>query len=355
MNLSKSISILAVSLLLAPTILAATQDLSIADVLQGSNKIASSIAIKDLSDDYKPVHIAMSNASFYDMMSPTFLLGMGGQAQNPSSRLAGLCWTKGEIVRVQGTEFLVTYRLTDADLFSAINSATVKEQPMAYTATAPAGEAKLSDKELNETLSATLHSSPNQSNQPTTSLRLSLLKVSEIQKFEPDSSMSKDDLVRAFPTTNATGQIAQTDQNARFNAQQSNIKQIGLAAMLYASDYDDVYPYVQSTKAVEVVTRPYYKNSSLWQSLNPNGGRILFNMALAGVSASSIGQPAETVLLYESSAWSDGRRIVVFADGHSKGLDQREWERYQKSLLLKLKKVAKPFSLKYEKQLIQGN
>ncbi|HJP83730.1 MAG TPA: hypothetical protein VJ835_09525, partial [Fimbriimonadaceae bacterium] len=82
-------------------------------------------------------------------------------------------------------------------------------------------------------------------------------------------------------------------------------------------------------------------NREITQSANPNGGRILLNMALAGVSTMSIEQPAETVLFYDEKVWPNGQYLVGFTDGHVKFLDEGEWAIAKNSLMLKLPKVGK--------------
>ncbi len=96
-----------------------------------------------------------------------------------------------------------------------------------------------------------------------------------------------------------------------------NVKQAALTMLMYANDYDDVFPYAQGTKAVQYITFPYLPTASQWKmshpnqpdyqpnswkTLNPRGGQILYSMGISGVIASSLEQPAISVLLYESQS-----------------------------------------------------
>ncbi|MBX3119626.1 MAG: hypothetical protein KF784_11215 [Fimbriimonadaceae bacterium] len=142
-------------------------------------------------------------------------------------------------------------------------------------------------------------------------------------------------------------QSAQADLSGKRTATLSNIKQVGTAMMIYMADYDDVFPYAQSTTAAQYVTNPYMKNTSLWTTLNPNGGRILFNTSLGGVSHVVLEDPSKTVMFYESNAWPDGRRCVCFADTSSRFVDQSGWKELAKTLKLKLKRQGKPLPANY--------
>lgn len=122
----------------------------------------------------------------------------------------------------------------------------------------------------------------------------------------------------------------------------SNAKQIALGIIMLNADSDDIYPYVQGTPQLLKMIEPYTKNTEIFKSLNPAGGTWRFNMSLAGVSETDIAEPANTVLLYESEAWADGKRVVAYADGHAKVVSSDEWQKLLPTLQLKLKRHGKP-------------
>jgi len=122
----------------------------------------------------------------------------------------------------------------------------------------------------------------------------------------------------------------------------ANAKQASVGILLYTMDFDDVFPYPQSTKTLQYVVGPYVKNPSVWLTKNPAGSSFRFNMAIAGVTGPAIPQPAKTLMLYEDKAWSDGTRTVSYADGHAKRIDAATWKREKSTLGLKLRRQAKP-------------
>ncbi|MCH8979801.1 MAG: hypothetical protein IH945_11250 [Armatimonadetes bacterium] len=102
----------------------------------------------------------------------------------------------------------------------------------------------------------------------------------------------------------------------------SNAKQVALAALMYCADWDDRYPLgMSSQREFQRATYPYVMNSAVYRSLNPAGGMIGPNPNLAAVPAEGILDPAATPMVFEPYDWSDGTRIVAFADGHAKKVD----------------------------------
>ena len=129
---------------------------------------------------------------------------------------------------------------------------------------------------------------------------------------------------------------------AKKAAAMSNVKQIATGMMILLSDTEDIFPYAQSTAQMFDLTMPYLKNNELLKSMNPNGGRLLFNMSLAGASATEIEKPFEVPMIWDEKPWPDGKWLVAFADSHAKMLTQEEWDGLAKNLKLKLKKHGKP-------------
>jgi len=100
----------------------------------------------------------------------------------------------------------------------------------------------------------------------------------------------------------------------------SNAKQIALATIMYANDFDNDLPYVQQTASVVEVLMPYTRNKEVFHS-PAKGGRFLFNMNLAGVNMTAVEYPAQTPLWIESLKDTKTRVAVAFVDGHAKLLD----------------------------------
>jgi prepilin-type processing-associated H-X9-DG protein len=194
-------------------------------------------------------------------------------------------------------------------------------------------------------------------------LTLDLIRTDTVISIAPDTTMTPDELRRILTASGAgldmtpirmggSGDDATLSAilfpvfaQARVAAQRtqalSNAKQIALAALMYSNDYDDQFPYVQSTDQFRHLTYPYSKNDSVWKTTNPNGGGFRFAMNLAGVAETSIDNPAEAPLIYEANAWPDGQRVVAFADGHVKRISNAEWSTIESRLTKKYPRKAK--------------
>jgi prepilin-type processing-associated H-X9-DG protein len=146
-------------------------------------------------------------------------------------------------------------------------------------------------------------------------------------------------LALAVGSAFAAGQVLSPDEAAKRTQTLSNVKQVALACIIYANDYDDVLPNGASTAQVQKLTEPYIKNLNLWKTLNPAGGRLLFNTKLSGVNMQSLDSIATTPMLYETKPWSDGRRVVGYADGHVKAEGADRWPAIETMLKKKFPKV----------------
>ncbi len=93
-------------------------------------------------------------------------------------------------------------------------------------------------------------------------------------------------------------------------ATMQNAKQIGLAVMMYAQDYDENFPLPGN--GVQDAVGPYLRNPSVFE--NPGNGSPGFTFSYNGsTSMSAIGKPATTQLGYVSGP---GGRAIIWADGH---------------------------------------
>lgn len=132
----------------------------------------------------------------------------------------------------------------------------------------------------------------------------------------------------------------------------SNAKQIATGMLMYASDYDDIFPYARDSKTAMLVTTPYVRNRDVFKTLNPAGGEFVFNLKLGGVSESSIPQQHQTPMYCESKAWPDGSRVVAFADSYVKSISAQDWPAIVKALAKSFKRTAtKPFPANYAQTL----
>jgi hypothetical protein len=256
--------------------------------------------------------------------------GMGNPKDNPFSlfSLLDVNWTKEEIVKIGNSDFIVTYK---PELGFPKGTGT----PTA----------------------------------PTIAMRLVLIRTDTITSIEPLTDITTSDLEAALssfgikengetvtlnPGSDATAAAmmvpvaAQAHVAAQATANLSNVKQLSLGMLLYQSDWDDKFPYVQDTESLRPILDPYLKNNNLWQVIGNPGSRFLFNMSLSGSTVTELEEPANTPMFYESQPDSSGKRAVGFADGHAKRVEETEWQGMQRYLHLNLKKFGKPLPVKHE-------
>lgn len=311
------------SLALATCLRAPAQDLSVSDVISGT-KLPSELKIADLSNDYKAVRLTLSSGGggmsemlgFFTSMSSM----MGGPNSGSGAELmsmVGAYWTTGKVAVIGQQNYLVAYKL-EANFAGMASAKSV----------------------------------------PTVGLKLNLVRFDLLATIAPEPTFTKERLEKAIAGAKAMEggltsvevedvPVAQTAPPAPADAPMpsassndlNRVKQASLAVIMYASDYDDELPYVQSTGAAVEVTAPYIKNVSGWWT--SDGRRVLFNMALAGVNTNQLEQPSGIVLLHAQPR-ADGSREVAFADGHVKLIGAEEWKKLSKTLNLKLKKSKRP-------------
>lgn len=309
---------------IAPSTAALAQGLTISDVVNG--KYPVKMAVSDMPDTYRAAKI-ISAGPVPDPISalmPMMMLNNGGIGA-PSFELIKILdesWTDGTVVVLDGQRFLVTYRL-DGSIIDILRQNAVHSGAVGGPPPTPISQ----------------------------SLRLLLVKVDGIQSIAPDPDLTKQKLLEFLGPVATPGEhasAAPVGQAASQSATVSNLKQIALGTIMYTADYDDIYPWPQSTKAIKYVTAPYIKNDQIWTTFNPNGGQFLFNMALGGSTDQALDNPGETVLFYEGKAWPNGTRVVAYADGHVKVEGPEQWARVSKTLTAKYPKTAKrPLPLNY--------
>lgn len=121
------------------------------------------------------------------------------------------------------------------------------------------------------------------------------------------------------------GVLVEARKKARETACTSNLKQIALAAMMFAQDYDDKFAFKPAT--FQKALLPYIKNEAVFRcpEHSKNGAvaspSYVMNSHLAGKAVARLKVPARTVLFFEATAGKmdfrhDGRAGVAFADGH---------------------------------------
>ena len=116
-------------------------------------------------------------------------------------------------------------------------------------------------------------------------------------------------------------------RHPRVSSSLSNIKQLGIAMLMYADDYGGWLP--SSSKWTQTIT-PYVRSAKPFRSpIDPTTQPVSYLMVerYSRASLSDIPNRAETPLLYEAeygapADWANGGINVLFADGHAKWMSQ---------------------------------
>lgn len=281
------------------------QTLTMAELLKGE-KIKLTIPLGELPAEYKSVELGQTGqgagGGIFETLMGSLMGAFGpeqGKGETPEAAflaIMNLSFTSGEEITLNDAKFLITYKLS---LDSKMMTSKEPDFNAVYW-------------------------------------KLSLLKTSEIRSITTGKPWSAGDVMKLIED------LKKGSEAAKGTASLSHAKQFGIALTMYLSDHDDLFPYVQSTSSLRGLLMPYAKEASVFESSNPEGGSVLFNMSLAGASATEIENPAATVMLYDSQPWKDGRRIVVFADSSARFVTGEEWNVIKNTLNLKLKKNGQP-------------
>lgn len=99
----------------------------------------------------------------------------------------------------------------------------------------------------------------------------------------------------------------------------NDLKQVGMAVSLYGVDFDDKFPLKMNTvSAVWPALRKYAKVTDLPQSQNQNNPEFNGNSPLAATAMANVAAPPRTYEFFDSAAWPNNRRNVVYVDTHVK-------------------------------------
>jgi len=101
----------------------------------------------------------------------------------------------------------------------------------------------------------------------------------------------------------------------------SNMKQLGMGALMYAQDHGNMYPPAPSWLA-EI--QPYLPSGP---PTCPEGAEYVMNPRLSGQPLAAITDPARTILAYEAQGGQpafvhEGYCNVAFCDGHARAIDE---------------------------------
>lgn len=339
---------LAAALALAPSTIWA-QSVPIQDLVKDSKPLA----LSDLSSDYRAVRLSVegSNDAMTSMFSnPMMLMFMGigmltggggeGAQMFDLFGMMGLYWTKGETIDIGGQPFLKAYQVT-MDMGAMARMSGPGAPTMEGVPARPDGEDEPSDAPPLSGPEASISSA--QQGQPPLPIKLvpTMVRVSSITSISPDTDLTPDEFrarINRLMEMPGSGTISPGTaipmdapstgmaESAGDRAQDmSNLKQVLLATIIYASDYDDVFPKANSTAEVKGLLMPYCKNEEIFQF---SQGMLRFNVRLSGKPMTTVEEPADTPLFWVGKPYSDGRMMVGYTDGHVAMVTMEKWREH---------------------------
>ena len=211
----------------------------------------------------------------------------GEQTQNSAQlQREAAVWTKGETAIIDGATYYVTYAFAAADMLLVTEEGTLPEY-----------------------------------------LSLKLIKIAAISSITPLGDLR--------PVMEQEAPSSEEPAAGGKERSMNNLKQLAVAMMLYASDYDEYTPYVQKTDTMWVVLPPYFKDPAVMKSPRPDSP-YRFNINAGGVNLVDVKAPATTPLFWDPKPWPDGTRLVCFFDGHVESVDEGDWPKVEAALKMKL-------------------
>lgn len=256
------------------------------------------LLMKDLDEKWRRVSITAQGEA-----NPMAMFGLGTV---PSD----VYYTQGKMVKLGDETFIVAYRETAA----LVNFMAMMRGQAATKAPEPVS--------------------------PQTALTLAYLNlrsISSLKNIAPfdlraeiarrNTEVEDARQMMAQMTQNGGQGGAAEDLNSKSN---SNLKQLGLGIMQYTQDHNQTFPPLEDAAAMKKEVMPYVKNEELF--VHP-GSKEAYqpNSSLSGKKLSSLAEPNSRVLAYEASAGTDGRRGVLYADGHVKRESETEWPQIKKA------------------------
>jgi len=286
----KTLVILLFSIATCAPVFAQAPALGLKDILSG-NQYPLSMKLKDLNPSWR----SFTAGGPLELGRLTHLLGsiLGG---------SGLYYTQGEQVTLGSETYLVSYRARgpqiNLGMLAPLGSGTMPVVPKAT---------------------------------PDTSLLLTLLNVrtmGSIQDIRPFDLQTEIDDANG-PTVIETA-LVNARQTALDVASESNLKQLGVAVFIYSQDYDEKFPPATSAAAFKKALLPYIKSEDAF--IQPRTKQpYLPNPWLSSKNATVVANPTEFVLAYEAGPAPDGKRAVVYVDGHVKRIPETEWPQIKKT------------------------
>lgn len=287
---------------------------SLQDALSGKG-LPLQLKLKELNGEWRSLRVFTTAESSSSSASGGLGALFGGLGDASSGTLL---FTHGQTLQIQGKTYLAAYRLP----------------PKSFDMTQMMALAQQENEISPDAVMNMLAPLPT----PDSQLSLTLLdvetfsKIEDIRPFDMAEAISQRLSSPSLATTAAIlfPVFAQARAKARAISSLSNLKQLGLAAMMYSQDYDEVFPPMKDAATLKKVVFPYVKNESVFVQPGTNVP-YRANLYLSRKRLAAIAAPAKMVLFYEAEPASDHTRGVCFADGHAVRVPEADWPRLKKA------------------------
>lgn len=111
-----------------------------------------------------------------------------------------------------------------------------------------------------------------------------------------------------------------------------NIKQVALATLMYASDWDDRFPAAKSRNGVMLAVNPYLKDLKTFKI---EGGELRFDFQLSGTLWEDVKNLKDRPMYWAKTSITPDPYLVAFTDGHCKYIAEDYWKSLAKKYKIK--------------------
>lgn len=258
----------------------APSSITLADALSGKT-YALSMKLKDLDRTWRRMSAGKGGGEAGYMAALSSAL-TGSQS--------GVYYTKGVTVAIAGQSYLIAYKTASKPVNVSILRSSTPPAPTPPT--------------------------------PEDTISLCLLNVASAGNLTD---------IRPFDLKAETAAEEPSEETgAQSGTSTDNLKQIGLSLLMYTQDYDEVLPPMTDAAKVKSVLQPYCRNEKIFS--NPATGKpYVPNAILSGKKLAHIANPATFAAFYEDAADRDGKRGVVYLDGHVARVSEAEWDKVKRA------------------------
>lgn len=288
-----------------------------------SEKSAATVSIMRLLPKNVPLTLQVkyldSSWQFVTLNDATAKMARDGATSKVSSEYAAIDRALGVAPNVYltqwqtatsgGQSFLIAYRVESVLSEDEQNVFSAPTEPPTNFATRPEFLAYLKQNADARTLNFTL---------------LNLQTIGVVSNVKPYNVEARDRTLSLYIAMSGFEETPKNDFQSM-----TNLTLLGWGMMQYAQEYDEVYPPMKSMDLLKKAILPYFKDDKLFaQPLHRKP--YATNTTLSGQSLAKVNNPAIFVTLYEAEEGSDGKRAVLFADGHVKRVTKDEWTKIKK-------------------------